>query len=208
LVKQPDGPKTKRPKRQARRYTDAEIAAAKAAYESAGPREASRSTGIPLKTITNWARRHGWSFETTGATAAAVDAVKARVAAKRVQLLEEFVDAAREAVRLSTAPHVELKVVSDGEVMVPQDGGGAIWQKGGSHVEHVELARPTPTGYREYMVSAGIALDKARLELGESTDRKDLVHSGSVALQGVPDEELKTALLKVMGKLGDLGGES
>jgi hypothetical protein len=207
MIKQADESKrprgqAKRPKRQVRRYTDEERARARAVYEAEGPREAHRQTGYPLKTITNWAKRHGWTFDIAGPTAAAVEANRARIAAKRELLLEEFVDAAREAVRLSTSPHLEVKVVPQGERMVVDEESGIVTTKGGSAVEMVELPRPTPTGYREYMVAAGIALDKARLELGESTDRKDLVHSGSVALQGVPDEELKTALERVLQKLG------
>ncbi len=207
MVKQPDDSERPRKRRSKakpapRRYTVEDHQRVQAVYEAEGPREAARQSGVPLKTVTNWAKRLGWSFEATGPTAAAVEAVRARIAAKRATLAEGFLDAAREALERRAKPHIELKVVSDGQVLVPQEGGGAIWQKGGSHVEHVELPGPTPTGYREYMVAAGIAVDKMRLELGESTDRKDFVHSGSVALQGVPDEELKTALDRVLRKLG------
>ena len=178
---------TRRSPKAAKRYPAAKKEEALALYVEHGPREASRLAKIPADTISSWARREGLSTKSVATNAAATEAAKARAAALREEIRLELLAKARDMLRRMDAEHIDFKVVGAGE--------------GISEIKQVTFPRPTPTGAREYAVAFGILLDKYRLEMGESTDRRALEHSGSLALQGVTDDELRASLARLIAKL-------
>lgn len=180
-----------KPKPKRRLYKPEEKEQALALYVELGPKEASDQTKIPRKTISTWAKRAGLATKVVATTSAATDAAKAKAALTRETLRSELIEKALEILRRMDAEHIDFKVVGQGE------GVGAI--------EQVTYPKPTPSGVREYAVTVGILLDKYRLEMGESTDRRQLEHTGSVALQGVPDDELRAGLSRVLAKLEQQG---
>jgi transposase-like protein len=174
-----------------RTYSADQRTQALALYTELGPTEASRQTKIPARTISTWAKRAGLKTKVVATTAAATDAAKAKAALTREELRGELIEKTLQILRRMDAEHIDFKVVGQGE------GVGAI--------EKVTYPLPTPSGVREYAVTVGILLDKYRLEMGESTDRRQLEHTGSVALQGVPDDELRAGLSRVLAKLEQQG---
>jgi transposase-like protein len=173
-----------KPKGKRRVYTRTQKDRALALYTAHGPRAASRKTKIPARTISSWAKRAGLKTEVVAKTAEATEAAAARATRIREELRAKLLDKALEVLGRMDVEHIDFR---------------------GKDAKKVTFPRPSPTGVREYAVAVGVLLDKDRLEMGESTDRRSLEHSGSVALQGVPDDELRAALTRLVSKLSGEG---
>jgi transposase-like protein len=144
-----------------RSYSEEQKTRALELYQEHGVREAARQTQIPRTTIGAWATRLGLRTDAPQKTAAAVEAARAKRQLLREEANTLFAEQLVEALQRMNRPHLQPITVRDG-------------REEGSHVELVELPHPTAAGFRDYAVAAGILLDKIRLELGETTERKQL----------------------------------
>ncbi|MGH2819105.1 MAG: hypothetical protein ACRDJ5_00475 [Actinomycetota bacterium] len=165
-----------------RRYAPEKKEQALALYVSDGPREAARRTKIPANTISSWARRAGLKTRAEATTAKATQAAQARAERIRTQLRAELIEKALEVLHRMDHPHIDFR---------------------GKDARKVTFPKPSPTGVREYAVAIGILLDKYRLEMGETTDRKSMEHSGSlkVAMESYSDDDLRAGLNRILRKL-------
>lgn len=128
------------------------------AYKRFGLAQATRESGIPKSTLRRWAREEGLdTSELAGASAAQTEAAtEARTLHMhalredlRVMLLETAVDL----LERTNAPHIDFRGKDNAEV---------------------EFDRAPAPACREYVWAAGIAIDKFRLEMGESTSRTEV----------------------------------
>ncbi|MEX0755688.1 MAG: transposase [Actinomycetota bacterium] len=171
-------------KKRPRRYSAAEKETALALYVDVGPKEAARRTGVPQGTIASWARRAGVKTRTVSKAQAATDAAAAKAAEIRERLKLRFLEKAEDLLDRMDQPHIDFR---------------------GKDAQEVIFPRPSATGVREYAVAVGILLDKYRLEVGESTDRRTVAHSGDLTLTHIPDDELRLALQRVLATIdGDV----
>jgi transposase-like protein len=143
------------------RWTAAQKAEALRIYQDQGAAAASEATGVPIATISSWARRAGKTAVTPER--------QARVAAKQLTIAERkgelVVGMLDDIVKLRGqlfAEYVEKKpmIVSDGH-------------KEGSHiaVASVRLSRPAPVDQLRIVEAATKLLDKVMLLSGDATAR-------------------------------------
>lgn len=134
-----------------------EKAGALAVYAERGLAAAHHATGVPRSTIHRWAQAAGLDLPAIAArsveqTAAATAAHEARCAELRVELREKFLLEAGAALDRMSIPYVEFV------------GSGAV---------EVEYPLPPAGALFGLMKTAGTALDKYRLEVGEATSRDE-----------------------------------
>lgn len=171
-------------------YTEAEREAALELYRTEGPRGASKKTGIHASTLSRWARKWGVVTEVTSRTEQATEAAAAKRELQRERIRTLLLDKAEDILHRLDQEHVDFKVV-------PQGG------EAGSKVVEVTYPRPTPTGAREYATAAAILIDKFRLEMGESTDRQRVEHTGDIrVIRQMSTEELEQGLAQALQALG------
>ena len=147
-------------------YADEDKQAALALYQEVGLAEAWRQTGIPKPTIASWARRAGLPHTDAAAkTRAATDASAARAELLRLELRMSLLEKALDMLDRMDGEHVEFKNSAKEirEVVYPIAPAGAV---------------------QNYATSAGILIDKYRLEMGEATGRTE-----SRAVGSIPDHE-------------------
>lgn len=128
------------------------------AYQRVGLAEAVRSTGIPKTTLRRWAREEGLDTsalhaENVERTEAARAARAVYVAALREDLRALFLETAVDMLERTREPHIDFRGKDSNKVTFDQ--------------------APAPA-CREYVWAAGIALDKFRLEMGESTSKVEV----------------------------------
>jgi hypothetical protein len=143
-------------------------------YAQHGLARANRDTGIPRTTIRRWAARANFDPRTIAENAkanseAAREAALARCEDLRLELREEFLLVAAESLERARQPYVEFVGVKAEQVEYPVPPAGALFN---------------------LVKSAATALDKYRLEVGEATDRTELV--------GVPVDEARRELATVI----------
>lgn len=152
-------------------------------YAEHGAGEAARRTGIPVGTISSWAQRAGVAATATARTAAAVEASKASMEARKVRLADDLMEDIQRIRAQLFAPCVERKpvVVSDGARV-------------GSHVEivDVDLSQPSFSEQKAIMTTIAIAIDKVQILTGEATERVD--HTGLPVEREKAETELATIL--------------
>ena len=177
----------KNPSKTPKSYSDGDKAEALALYVEKGPREASRQTGIPVRTITRWAAARGLSTEVETKTAAATAAAREKAALLREQLRHKLLEKAVDILDRMDAPHKDFKVVGVGDHI--------------SEVTEVWYDKPTPSGVKDYAIAVGVLIDKLRLENGETTDNRNTNVSGglTMSLRGVPDDQLDAGLARLLG---------
>jgi transposase-like protein len=156
-----------------RTYTDEERQNTLALYIEVGPREAARRTGVPLRTISNWAHNDGVATDAVPEkTRAATEQAKAlseqRRAEKRDRLRELLLDRAVDLLERMDSPHSEWRGQKD-PVKVTYDKAEA-------------------GACQQYAVATGILIDKYRLEVGESTSRSEVSSPSRDVNEGLRDE--------------------
>ena len=152
------------------RYTDEQRAEALALYIDHGAAQTSRQLDIPARTIRRWANDAGLAAardktltEATAKLQANAERMRAEV---RVRLMEIVLDAFDR----MTQEHVDYR---------GKDAVRVTWEQ-------------APSGdMKNYMTTAAIALDKYRLEMGESTDRVEQAGSLSISVNGVDPADVK-----------------
>lgn len=142
-----------------RSYTPEQRAEVLGLYVEHGPHEASRRSGVPVRTISDWAGKAGIATEATPEkTRAAVEKAtavrEAKRAEKREDLRDLLLDKALDMLERMDAPHSEWRGQKD-PVKVVYD-------------------RAEAQACQQYATATGILLDKFRLEVGESTERHDV----------------------------------
>lgn len=144
--------------------------------------DTARTTGIPRRTIADWARAEGIETSTPQArakTARAREVLEAVTAAKRAELAAGLLADAQRLRAELFAPVVEKRAMA---VNQGGDLGQAI------EVAEVRLDRPTPADQVKIMTAVAIAVDKIQLLTGEATERHE-----HVAPDRTPDAEAEVA---------------
>lgn len=121
-----------------------------AVYEVDGPTAAAKLYEMPKRTLCTWAADHGisTSAETKRQTEAALDLLNAR----RLRIRDKLAERAEE--------------------MLDRMGEASkTWVGSGATPIEVDLDRPIASVCRDLATTAGILIDKFRLEAGEPTER-------------------------------------
>jgi len=124
-------------------------------FSRGGPSEAARQTGIAKQRITQWAKVAGVRTSAPQRTAEATKMRRLQGEAFREEVKEKLlrrVDTALELMVTQTTTHV------------------------GQQGKEVTYERPPAQDFRHYAMSAGILVDKFRLESGESTSKTEHVN--------------------------------
>ena len=152
--------------------------------------DVSRETGIPKRTIVDWAKAAGIETSSPQArakTARAREVLEAVTAEKRADLAAGLL---ADAQRLRTqlfAPVVEKRAMA---IALGHDQGQEI------EVAEVPLDRPTPTDQVKIMTAVAIAVDKIQLLTGEATERHEHTAPNRTPEQ---EQELAKVLTLVQG---------
>lgn len=152
--------------------------------------DVARETGIPKRTIANWAANEGIDTSTAQArakTARAREVLDAVTAEKRADLAAGLM---ADAQRLRTqlfAPVVEKRAMA---IALGPHRGQEI------EVAEVPLDRPTPTDQVKIMTAVAIAVDKIQLLTGEATERHEVSAPNRTPEQ---EQELAKVLTLVQG---------
>lgn len=167
-----------------RDYSEAERIEAVAKVAELGLGSAWRETGIPKPTLARWAKKAGVETYQPEKAAHATDALRAMHAERREKLRVALLDKALDMLDRMDAEHVEFKGKDADEVVYPIAPASAV---------------------QNYATSAGILLDKYRLEMGEATSRnesRDLTHDDHEAAI------LKDILQAELSKRGERGDDT
>lgn len=135
------------------RATPEERAAAMAVYREHGLAEAHRRSNVPKSTLRFWAQQDGLdprklAGDAVAQTDAANEAREARITQMRLELREELLSVAIDMAERTKAPHVDFR---------------------GRNMTRVEFDQAPADACRNYLVAGAIAIDKFRLESGETT---------------------------------------
>lgn len=166
----------------ATRWSDEQRTHALDLLATQSPADVAKATGIPKRTLHQWASDHGLSVTTAQAqakTARAREVLEAVTAEKRADLAAGLL---ADAQRLRTqlfAPVVEKRAMAI-------NAGGDLGQD--IEIAEVPLDRPTPTDQVKIMTAVAIAVDKIQLLTGEATERHE--HS---APSRTPEQEQELA---------------
>jgi hypothetical protein len=159
------------------RATPEERAAAMAVYREHGLAEAHRQSDVPKSTLRFWAQQDGLdprklAGDAVAQTAAANEAREARIAEMRLELREELLSVAIDMAERTKAPHVDYR---------------------GRDMTRVVFDHAPADACRNYLVAGAIAIDKFRLESGETT--------GHVQVDRGPVEQQKQRVEKLRDEL-------
>ncbi len=144
-----------------RTYTDQERSEALGFYEEVGAADAARLCDFVVSagTIRQWAHRAGMSRYSAEKTQAATEATRRRASERRAELQELL---------LSRAIDMLLRMDETHKDFRGKDAVAVFWDK-------------APAGAaKDYATAAAILLDKYRLEMGEHTDRTQMITIGAV----------------------------
>ncbi len=125
-------------------------------YESEGPSEASRQTGIAKATIGTWAKEAGVRTFAPQKTAEATEMRRGQNALRREDVKHRLLEKALTALERMDEP-VTAHVGQEGK--------------------EVTYDKPTASDFRHYAISAAILIDKLRLEGGETTARPEVLNT-------------------------------
>lgn len=145
------------------KYDAATKTRALAIYVERGPRDAAAETGVPVGTISSWAKRAGLQSQAGENLAAAVEARSLRLELKRSELAERMYDESAKLLDQLWRPTTYFKIVTVGT----GDGTSDV------AVGRAEVEQPTFRDQQAIMTSVGIAVDKAQLLSGEATERSE-----------------------------------
>ena len=151
--------------------------------------DTARETGIPKRTIVDWAKAAGIETSSPQArakTARARETLEAVTAEKRADLAAGLM---ADAQRLRTqlfAPVVEKRAMA---IALGHDLGQGI------DIAEVPLDRPTPTDQVKIMTAVAIAVDKIQLLTGEATERHE-----HTAPSRTPEQEQELAQVLTLVK--------
>lgn len=154
------------------------------------PPEVAKATGIPRRTITQWAHDEGLEVSSTQArakTARAREVLEAVTAEKRADLAAGLLADAQRLRAQLFAPVVEKRAMA---IALGGDLGQEI------EVAEVPLDRPTPTDQVKIMTAVAIAVDKIQLLTGEATERHEVSAPNRTPEQ---EQELAKVLTLVQG---------
>ncbi len=141
-------------------YTEDQRDEACLVYVEHGPSETQRRTGIPTSTLHDWAQQRGIRTVRNQKTAEATEAAALDARAKRVSLRCLLLDQALSALERMDEPHTEYV------------GREAVtWEKAPAHA------------MKNYAMTAGILIDKLRLEEGSVTARTEQVDPQQRAME-------------------------
>ena len=132
------------------KYTDDQKAEALRLYETEGPAEAARRTGINKNTIASWAARKGLQTDAPARLAAAVEMARLTREEKRKVFRDELIDSMLARLRSMDA---EMTIVT---------------KKGDTLTIPV-----SPQGQRDLSTAVKNLTETLRLELGEATDIRE-----------------------------------
>ena len=137
-------------------------------YVEHGANEASRLTGIPRVTISQWARRAGVTVTRTEQTRASIEAATLSREAKRVQMADALLV---DAERLRQQLWSPAKVHHWGTTSERQERGVVITST--EFMEH-EIDQPQFADQRQIMTAMAIAVDKSFVLAGDSVERQEI----------------------------------
>lgn len=137
-----------------RAYTPEQKTEALQLYVDHGPAEASRSTGIPAKTIASWAGRSGMQTDAASNTEHATRTAAASIATRKAALAQALLDDIDMLRGRMRAAHIERKIVTLSGGLHDQ----GTWKV--AEVEHPSI----PTGDLKALVtSVAILVDKVNV---------------------------------------------
>lgn len=163
-----------------RKHTDEQKARALELYQTDGPTEAGRQTGIDKSTITRWAKDAGLSTLGTEKTRAATEARIASTADRKARLAADLLDDL-ERLRLQLfEPCVERKAMAI---------SGGMHEPGRVEIVDIDRDQPTFVEQKQIMTTLAIGVDKVLLMTGEATAR---IESGPMP-DRTPEQEQELA---------------
>lgn len=158
-------------------WTEDDKAAARRYYETEGAAAAARATGIPVGTITSWARRRGWSQseaaqEGRQRMAAAVQAAKLVNEQGRQELAGRLLGEVHKLVDQLQRPTTYLEVINTAgkPVLDPDDPEGP---PPAYVVAELTVPHPKPADQKHIAVAAAVLIDKLQLLSGAATERRE-----------------------------------
>ncbi len=137
-----------------RTYTEEQRDEACLVYVEHGPTEVERRLGIPKGTVLYWATQRNLRTVRNQKTAEATEAAALDARAKRASLQCLLLDQALSALERMDEPHTEY---------VGREAKAVTWEKAPAHA------------MKNYAMTAGILIDKLRLEEGSATARTEHV---------------------------------
>lgn len=149
-------------------------------YLEAGPTVAAEVTGIPVGTIKTWSNRYDWTGQRKAYEA------KQRAAAVGVSIAEseeaarqftEWLTEHRTGIERRRAENLSEIVDQIRQTLAKMDEPGVWVTKDGDEVEIPRSARDI----RDFSIAIGVLIDKMRLELGEATERTEVISPDRIA---------------------------
>ena len=147
-------------------------------YQTVGTAEAARQIGVTTRTVTRWAKQAGVVSEDRAKTVAHVAEGRAAAnEARRQRLRDKILAKAEDMLDRMDQPHHDFKVAD-------------------KNIEKVHWEQARSGDVKNYAIAFGVLLDKYRLEMGESTERREV---SIMDAESAFDREIK----KLVGHLGD-----
>ena len=158
-------------------YSDDDKAKAVSVYRTHGATVAAETVGCDKSTVTRWAQAAGIETEVISRTSKATEVRAAANEATRQRLRDKILAKAEDMLDRMDLPHHDYRTA-------------------GKNVEKVHWDQARSGDVKNYAIAFGVLLDKYRLEMGESTDRREV---SIVEAESAFDREIK----KLAGRLGD-----
>lgn len=160
-------------------YTAKQKSEALKLYEEHGPAEASRHTGVPRGTISQWARRDGLVTARSANARAGARASAASLVQRKHRLAEKLMGDVERLREQLWAPALVHDFTKDGAFVTGH------------------LDEPTFGDKRQIMTSLAIGVDKIQLLTGAPTSRAEIVEASKL------DVEIE----RMLGEMSELDGE-
>ena len=128
-------------------------------FQTVGTAEAARQIGVTTRTITTWAKQAGVSSAERAKTVTHADEGRAAAnEARRQRLRDKILAKAEDMLDRMDLPHHDYRTA-------------------GKNVEKEHWDQARSGDVKNYAIAFGVLLDKYRLEMGESTDRREVTIS-------------------------------
>jgi hypothetical protein len=138
-------------------------------YAAVGPAEASRQTGIPQNTISQWASRTGVSVTRGEQLPARIEAARQTLAQRRLALADLLLD---DASRLREQLWVPAESHHWGQkTFMDENSGKPTFSMPVMATE--TISQPLFNDQKNILVAAAVAVDKSQLLSGEATERTE-----------------------------------
>jgi hypothetical protein len=145
-----------------------------ALYVEDGPAATAKLYGMPRRTIQNWAKAA--ALGTSASSKKTTEAALISQAARRAIVHDLLIQRVQ-------------------EMLERMDSPMTTWVGSGATPVEVEIERPPASVCKDLATTAGILLDKFRLEAGESTSREEVLHEYP-DIAALSDDELEAAIVR------------